>query len=560
LEKVLTQQYPVLKNEWHPTKNGTLKLNDFTRGSGKKAWWLCSKGHEWEAVIQSRTKGNGCPYCAGKKVLSGFNDLATTNCRLAIEWHPIKNLLRLNMVSANSNKKAWWLCSKGHEWEAVIQSRTKGNGCPYCGNRKTLIGINDLESLYPHIAKEWHPTKNNFLTASQVSANSNKKVWWQDAYRHEWEAIIANRTSNKSNCPYCTGHKSLSGFNDLNLTTPSLLTEWHPTKNLPLRPEDVTHGSHKKIWWTCLEGHEWEAALYSRTAQKGNNCPCCSNKISQAEEDILKTLQSYGFLIEQSDRRILAGKEIDLYLPEQKFGIEFNGLYWHTEGQGKDKLYHYNKWLSAKKAGVQLVQIWEDDWNRNRPLILEMLAHKLNVSTLPKLYARKTTVVPVTIQFARNFLKEHHIQGFASGSYYLGLKDNEGQKIKAVLVLKKETNNTLNIIRYATSTNVIGGFTKILSYSTKTYTPSRYITFSDNCVSDGALYRNNGFVADKELPPDYMYIVKGERKHKFGYRLKRFQNDSELLWDKDLTELELAKLNGLERIWDAGKTRWIKEN
>jgi len=103
---------------------------------------------------------------------------------------------------------------------------------------------------------------------------------------------------------------------------------------------------------------------------------------------------------------------------------------------------------------------------------------------------------------------------------------------------------------------VMGGFTKLLAYAVKTYSPESFITFADHCISNGGLYEKNGFVADKELAPDYMYVAGGERKHKFGYRLKRFESDPELLWEQGLTERELAVLNELPRIWDAGKTRY----
>lgn len=82
-------------------------------------------------------------------------------------------------------------------------------------------------------------------------------------------------------------------------------------------------------------------------------------------------------------------------------------------------------------------------------------------------------------------------------------------------------------------------------------------TFSDHCVSDGGLYEQNGFVVDKVLPPDYMYVVGNRREHKFRYRLKRFREDPNLVYQDGISERELAKLNGLRRVWDAGKTRWL---
>lgn len=135
--------------------------------------------------------------------------------------------------------------------------------------------------------------------------------------------------------------------------------------------------------------------------------------------------------------------------------------------------------------------------------------------------------------------------------------------VLAVMVLKREpgTNGkTLNLLRFATSVNVVGGFTKLLKHVEKEYAPESIITFSDNCVSDGGLYLNNSFTVAAELAPDYKYVVKGERVHKFQYRLKRFREDPNLIFEEGLSERELAQLNNLPRIWDAGKIKWVKQN
>ncbi len=130
-----------LAKEWHPTKNGTLTPRDVTPNSGKKVWWLCSKNqnHEWDAIINSRISGSGCPYCAGQKVRID-NCLKTINPKLAKEWHPTKNgSLTPKDVTPNSQKKVWWVCSKGHKWEAVISSRNRGSGCPYCFKKRRKL-------------------------------------------------------------------------------------------------------------------------------------------------------------------------------------------------------------------------------------------------------------------------------------------------------------------------------------------------------------------------------------------------------------------------------------
>ena len=137
---------PELARQWHPTKNGDLTPRDVLAGSRRKVWWICEHGHEWQADVSSRNHGTGCPVCAGKKVISGENDFASQYPELARQWHPTKNgSLRPDQVTPSSNKKVWWICDKGHEYQAVIASRTRRHGgCPYCQNVKVLSGFNDL--------------------------------------------------------------------------------------------------------------------------------------------------------------------------------------------------------------------------------------------------------------------------------------------------------------------------------------------------------------------------------------------------------------------------------
>ena len=137
-KKYLIENAELIK-EWDWENNNKLGLNPYqlTCGSGKQAWWRCIKNHKWKATINHRNHGHGCPYCAGQKVLAGYNDLQTTNPILASEWNYEKNTdLTPEKVTENSSKKVWWKCKKGHEWEAQIYNRNNGRGCPYCAGRK----------------------------------------------------------------------------------------------------------------------------------------------------------------------------------------------------------------------------------------------------------------------------------------------------------------------------------------------------------------------------------------------------------------------------------------
>ena len=551
-----------LSGEWHPTKNGELTIHSNSLRTAMKVWWQCSKGHEWEATINNRARGQSCPFCGNKRVLAGFNDLATKHPLLASQWHPTKNdnLTPQDIVS-NYSKKVWWQCDKGHEWEAIPNRRVSQTtkGCPVCAGQKVAVGYNDLKSTHPLLAGEWHPTKNNSLTPQEVSKGYDKKVWWLGSCNHEWEATPNARTTmSGTGCPVCSHRIIVTGENDLTLSYLSISQEWHPTKNHDLTPQEIAPNSQRKVWWQCSKGHEWEAYVYSRTGgQRG--CPVCSSNsfASQGEKEIQKLLQDNGIAFLPNARNVISKGELDIYIPEHNIAIEFNGVYWHSELNGKDNTYHYEKWLKCKEQGIQLIQIWEDDWKRKRHIVESSLISKLNKYQGPKYFARKLTIVKLSKVEAQPFLEENHIQGYASGSYYFGLKAED--LLVAVLVLKKEQESgTFNIIRYATVGQVTGGFTKLLKYAERATKAKKIITFSDNCISDGKLYLNSGFIADKALKPDYMYLKNGLRQHKFNYRLKRFREDSSLIWKENCSEKELAKLNNIPRVWDAGKIRWIK--
>jgi hypothetical protein len=271
----LLRNNPELAKEWHPTKNGSLTSADLTLGSNKKVWWICSKGHEWQARVTDRNYSKtGCPYCSGYRVCID-NCLYTLNPTLAREWHPTKNgHLTPKDVTPGSTKKVWWTCSEGHTWEAVVSYRNRGTGCPYCAGR-AVGSDNCLEAINPKLTKQWHPLKNENLTPKEVSPNSDRKAWWVCGIGHEWEATISNRNRGRG-CPYCAG-RAIGEDNSLHTVNPSLAAEWHPAKNGRLTPRDVTPGSSKRVWWQCRKGHAWEAYIHSRNRGYGR-CPYCKSR------------------------------------------------------------------------------------------------------------------------------------------------------------------------------------------------------------------------------------------------------------------------------------------
>lgn len=210
-----------------------------TYGSNKVVWWKGNCGHEWQASIKGRSKGEGCPYCAGKRVLIGFNDFGTICPDIAAEWSDKNIDMNPTDVTAGSQKKVWWKGKCGHEWKAAIKARASGAKCPYCSSRSLLQGFNDLATLRPDIAKEWSD-RNLPLTASNVMPNTNKKAWWKCEFGHEWNALISSRNWG-TKCPFCSGIILLDGFNDLATTHVEVAKEWSD-RNFPITPK---HGKCK---------------------------------------------------------------------------------------------------------------------------------------------------------------------------------------------------------------------------------------------------------------------------------------------------------------------------
>ena len=352
---------PELTKEWHPTLNGDLTPWDVTRVSSKRVWWQCTKheSHCWDVQISQRNSGTNCPYCSNKKVLSGFNDLSTTNPELAKEWHPTKNGdKKPSDIICGSTKAVWWQCSKHkeHEWEAIVYSRNNGNRCPYCSNQKILTGYNDLFTTNPEIAKEWHPTLNGRLTPFDVSISSGKKIHWQCSKHKEhcWQTTVCDRK--RSNCPYCSNKKVLTGYNDLATTNPGLAKEWHPTKNGDEKPTDFTCGSKKKKWWMCKKGHSWKASIEGRN--RGNGCKDCNaEKHTSFPEQAIYFYLKQAVPVEVESRASVFGVELDVYIPSWNIGIEYDGLYFHNSNKSENAENKKNKILFEN--GVQLIRIKE---------------------------------------------------------------------------------------------------------------------------------------------------------------------------------------------------------
>lgn len=539
---------------------------------------------------------------------------------LAAEWADERDIAT---VSQGSSYIAAWRCAadETHVWKAAVRKRTsRGDGCPYCSNKKILVGFNDLTTTHPEVAVEWDDER-DILT---VFGGSGYRAQWkcQTDPSHVWHATVSKRTGRGDRCPDCSNKRVTAGANDLATTHPSLASQladprlaaavlagspayvdwrcelghvWsariadrvtrdtgcgycsskrvlvgfndlattHPTiaaemEDDSFTPRDVMPGSKTIVGWRCADGHVWRARVANR-AQNGVGCPQCSAQsfASSFENEVADYIESLGLGIERSVRRFKGKGVAELDIFITSLGIAVEcNGVYWHSEKFRDKNYHAAKRKACEALGIRLIQVWEDDWADRSPIVERLLAHKLGFSMAERVPARKTVARSVSTAEAREFLDANHIQGFTGATYHLGL-ENDGRLVAVMSLKRTGKPGELRLERYATSAHVLGGQSKLIRHAEREVSDwAHLITFADLEVSDGDLYEKSGWVKDGELPPDYKYRVGARREHKFNYRLKRFREDPALKYEEGMSERELAILNGLDRIWDSGKIRY----
>ena len=274
--------HPELFAEWDSEANANISLEEIGHASRAKVWWICDKGHHYDMPVASRTLlSQGCPYCAGRRVLVGHNDLASNYPDIARQWDYEKNVdFMPEEVAQFSNRKVWWICDKGHRYDMRVGLRTRdGQGCPYCAGRRAWAGENDLVTTRPDVLWLWDFEKNTDITPEEVSENSHKKVWWKCEKGHSWQGRVQSVTSTKdgsTGCPCCSGHQFLKGATDFATLRPDLAKQWCYERNY-LTPDEVKRSNNELVWWKCELGHTWRATVKSRAMSKKALCPYCTN-------------------------------------------------------------------------------------------------------------------------------------------------------------------------------------------------------------------------------------------------------------------------------------------
>ena len=513
----------------------------------------CKKHGDFSVRPDHFFAGHGCPVCAGKYLNTEYF------IQKANEIHKDKYDYSKTEFKS-SQEKVCIICPKHGEFWQTPNSHLMGRGCPKCKAEKACERGKSLEDFINESITK-HGNKYNYSETEYVNNKTKVKIicpihgeFWQTPSHH----------LNGEGCPKCryesNSIKQMLSFDEF------------------LERAINKHGNKYDYSRVKYNGYENYVEIgcpihgyFKQTPDShlhSGGCPKCGATLSKNEDEIIdyiKELVGKDNVIER-DRKVLSnGREIDILIPSHNIGIEYNGLYWHSEKNPRiGKFYHLEKTVIAQNKGVSLIHIFEDEYVLHKEIVKHKISHILGKDIdLPKIMGRKCNVKEIEYKEAKKFLDTYHIQGGTRSSVYLGCYYNE--KLIGVMSFKKEKNDgNWDLNRFATDYNYrcIGVGGKMFKYFIKNYNPEYVKSFLDRrwCVNEEKnLYTAMGFTKEKILEPDYRYynekVNKYERIHKFNFRKKVLSKKYGL--SVESTETKMSEQLGYVKIWDCGLIKYV---
>lgn len=348
----------------------------------------------------------------------------------------------------------------------------------------------------------------------------------------------------------------------------TIITKYTDLELLSPKEEYLEFGAstYHDYKWRCVACN----TIFMRWLNMGwkPECPTCIPKGTEPERLIKDFLTHNNIQYTFRDRKSLGNRqEIDIYIPDKKIGIEYHGLYYHHD-KVVDKYYHYNKMVQAESQGIRLIQIFGDEIFNSEKIVFSRLKHILGLGKY-SIYARKCSVVELSVIQKVKFFNKYHIQGNGNGSIHLGLM-YRNRLVAAMEFCKmrpgigRDTKKDgFELMRYATIANftIVGGAGKLFKHFIRTYKPNMVISFADRRWSQGDLYFKLGFkcISNKKNI-GYSYTKNFKRRlHRIGFQSRLLRHKLEI-YNEKLSEYENMSNNGFYRIYDCGnlKFEWDK--
>lgn len=525
-------------NKKHNNKYDYSKVNYIN--SQTKVCIICPEHGEFWQTPAAHIRGNACPLCSNKK-----RGIKTTSTEILIKKYLKVHQNKYSYKKTeyiNPQTKIIITCPIHGDFEQLPYAHLNGQGCPKCNGK--FLNTSDII----HNFKCIHGDRYDY---SKVEYKGSKEKvciicpehgeFWQTPYKH----------LQGQKCPLCANQSK-------KLDSQHYIDKANQIHQYKYIYNNDINGYNSKITIICPIHGEFNQN--STNHLQGCGCPKCSNTISQGEDMIKNYIESLNFNVISKNRDILNGKELDIYITEKKIAIEFDGLRWHNEQFGKDCNYHLNKTIECEKKGIRLIHIFEDEWRDKQEIVKSRLCNILGVSKT-KIFGRKCKVKEIPSKDSSQFLNENHIQGNVNAKYRYGLYYND--ELVSVMTFGKTrkclnsvTEDKYELLRFCNKLNtfVIGGASKLLKYFINEVHPKSIVSYADKRWSDGNLYRMLGFKYIHDSKPNYFYIIKGKRFHRYGFRkdilVKKYN------CPKEMSEHEFCLSQKWYRIYDCGTMKF----
>ena len=464
-----------------------------------------------------------------------------------------------------SGEKVAIICPIHGVFYQTPNSHLNGRGCRKCGDEKTHERCNKGLEAFIEQSKKVHGNKYDYSKATYIR-NRIKTEIICPTHGSFFQTPTCHLRG--EGCPKCRYVNIAAGQA---LTTEEFIKRAREKHGDKYDYSKVEYRGYEEYVTIGCPIHGYFQQSPDSHLHSGG-CPKCGVTLSTCEDELFNYIKALlpNEEVRQRDRTVLNRKEIDIFIPSRNIGIEYNGLFWHSEKNTRmDRYYHLNKTEEAKAKGIFLIQIFEDEYVNHKEIVLSKIRHILKCDNQPKIMARKCEVRTISKKESEEFLNKFHIQGFRRATKHYGAFYNG--ELVAVMSFNQEikNGNDWELTRFASNINYIveGAGGKLLKHFIREQNPTEIKTFLDRrwAVSDDDnVYNKLGFTIDGYLEPDYRYyndkVGKYERIHKFNFRKNALHRKYGL--PLTMTEKEMTEKLGYYKIWDCGLIRyiWKKEN
>ena len=464
------------------------------------------------------------------------------------------NILGLNIKPFEGKKeyrdKCIVICPKHGEYEVIINSILKGKGkCKKCVGKKAT-DIETFKKLF--IQKYGKELDCNFDEYINMSTNITF-ICKKCGHKFKRLPYALLRNEYRDVCPECSLRK-ISEERTKSTEQFKLDVEKIYGKGVFDMTDTVYTKSSEYVTLKCNKCGRYFTKEANSLLQ-GNGCPYHYLNASKSEDEIADFIKNKGFAIIRNDRSILDNKhELDIYIPDKQFAIEFDGVFWHNE-VNKPINYHLDKTEECKKKGIRLIHIFEDEWLDKSNIWKSMLNNLLGLNE-NRIFARKCKIKEVSMDESKNFLEENHLQGYCHSQIRYGLYYNN--KLVSLMTFGKtrhfigNSSHQFELLRFCNklNTSVIGAASRLFKYFIKTVKPNNIVSYADKRWSNGNIYEKLRFHKYNESKPNYYYVIGNRRKNRFNFRksilVKKYN------CPQDMSEHEFCKSKGWYRIYDCG--------